>query len=85
VVALSERPGDGRFDDERKLSGHRRIVLRISLRGMIRAIERLLPFINTETAVVPGQRSRHSLIDASRSAFTREGLNALSVVPSGQS
>jgi hypothetical protein len=29
VVALSEGPGDGRFDDERKLSGHRRIVLRI--------------------------------------------------------
>src|SRR5437588_7657932 len=28
VGALSERPGDGRFDDERKLSGHRRIVLR---------------------------------------------------------
>lgn len=50
---LTERPGDGRFDDERKLSGHRRIIFR-TLHGMIQAIERLLPFINAETALVLG-------------------------------
>jgi hypothetical protein len=70
VVALSERTGDGRFDDERKLSGHRRIVLRIlALSGSCRSSMRRPPWC-------PGHRpiaNRDDLVNFHDTLRTIEG------------